>query len=226
MDRRSRRSYGLTMTKSPVKILLWAALIFYVVSMVGFSIGRGLITTDLFDTDFDPGTFDGRYADHWLMAALHIAPGALFLAAAPHQLSRRIRRQGLGRHRFVGRIAVVMGFVSALFALAFGALYPWGGWLQLSASVVFSLYMGIALIEAVRSVRSRDIQRHRRWMIRAVAVGSGVATIRLVLIFGEMLGFGTFDELFGPAFWVGFSINGAIAEAYLRRPARTSPALA
>lgn len=214
----------LAMPKSPVKLLFWVALISYVVAMVGASVGRGLITTDLLDTGFDPETFDGRYADHWLMAALHIAPGALFLLAAPHQLSTKVRRQNLGRHRQVGRVAFGMGLVSALFALAFGVLYPWGGWLQLSASVVFSLYMGYALIEAVRAVRSRDLQRHRPWMIRAVAVGSGVATIRLVLVFGEMLGFGTFDELFGPAFWIGFLINGGIAEIYLRRPARSSPA--
>ena len=84
--------------------------------------------------------------------------------------------------------------------------------------MVFGAYMGIALVAAVRAIRERDLVAHRRWMIRAFAVALGVATIRLILIAGEViLGLFEFDEGFGWSFWGGFLVNAVIAELWLRR---------
>ena len=57
---------------------------------------------------------------------------------------------------------------------------------------------------------------HRRWMIRAFAVGIAVGTIRIWL--GVFQGFGLldFEDSFAPAFWISFSLHVAAAELWLR----------
>ena len=162
--------------------------------------------------------FNTRYADEAILAYSHIISGLAYTVLAPFQLSRRMRRRNLGLHRRMGRFIVAAGLVSAATGLAFGVQYPWGGWAERSASVVFGIYMGVALLLAVRAARGRDMVTHRRWMIRAFAVALGVAMIRVILIFGEVvLGAFEFDEAFGWAFWGGFLLNAVVAELWLQR---------
>jgi predicted membrane metal-binding protein len=54
-------------------------------------------------------------------------------------------------------------------------------------------------------------------MIRALAVGLAVGTIRIWL--GVFVGFGLleFEDSFGPAFWISFSLHAVAAELWLRR---------
>ena len=81
---------------------------------------------------------------------------------------------------------------------------------------------------AVRAIRRDDIVHHRRWMIRAFAIGIGIGTT-IWLIF-EVTGLGSFESSFGPAFWISFSLHAAAAELWLRafpnppELARESPA--
>ena len=109
---------------------------------------------------------------------------------------------------------------------------PFGGWSETSATVVFGLWFLICLALAFAAVRRRDIAEHRRWMIRAFAVGTGIATIRLWV--GAFIGLhhaltaeppnGPVADTFGLAFWLGLTTNVAIGEWWLRRGSiRRSP---
>lgn len=60
---------------------------------------------------------------------------------------------------------------TGVFALILGGVFSFGGPPEASASVVFSLWLVVSVVLAVRAVRRGDIVRHRRWMIRAFAVG-------------------------------------------------------
>ena len=144
------------------------------VDVDNLSSGRTLPDTD----------FHRRYAEHPVLAYLHIGPGLAYLVVAPVQLSTTVRQRFRRAHRVAGRVAVGAGLVSALFGIVFGLLYPWGGALEASAATVFGAYMALALTEAVRRIRRRDVAGHRRWMIRAFAVSLGVATIRGIIGFG------------------------------------------
>jgi hypothetical protein len=66
-------------------------------------------------------------------------------------------------------------------------------------------------------IRAGDTVSHRRWMIRAFAIGLGVGTIRIWI--GLFQGFGLLDEVtsFGVAFWVAFTMHLIAAELWLRR---------
>ncbi len=202
----------------------WAISIFFVLSLFGFAIVRLITDTDNISSGAVLGDndFNKRYAEHPVPAYAHIIPGLIFIGLAPFQLWKGFRRRHLNAHRMMGRIAVVAGLISAVFAVVFGLLYPWGGRAEALASLVFGGYMAVALVLAVRNVKARNVAAHRRWMIRAFAVSLGVATIRVILVLGENLDLFVSDEAFGIAFWPGLMINAAAAELWLAMRFRTS----
>jgi hypothetical protein len=51
--------------------------------------------------------------------------------------------------------------------------------LETTAAVIFSLWFLACLTLAIRAIRGDDMVHHRRWMIRAFAVGVAVGTIRI-----------------------------------------------
>jgi uncharacterized membrane protein len=162
-------------------------------------------------------TYDVRFVQHHWLAYLHIGPGCLYLLGACLQLSYRFRSRHYTCHRRLGRVLVGSALLSGVFALVFGIFFPFGGIIQGTAAVVFGVWFIVCLILAVRAIRRDDMFHHRRWMIRAFAVGLAVGTIRIWL--GAFVGLGLleFEESFAPAFWISFSLHAAGAELWLRR---------
>jgi uncharacterized membrane protein len=160
--------------------------------------------------------FDRRYVAQPWLAYLHITPGVLYLLLAILQLTYRFRSRHYPTHRRLGRIAAGAALTSGVFALIFGGLFSFGGAPEASASVVFSVWLLISVVLAVRAIRRGDIVRHRRWMIRAFAVGAGVGTVRIWIGLFEGLGVLDFQSALGPAFWIGFSLHALAAELWLR----------
>jgi hypothetical protein len=206
------------MVESVIRRAAWAVLISCILIVTVFAGIRvsqdipAVVTGDLPATD----SFERRYAEHPGLAYAHILPGLVYLGIAPFQVSRRFRTHALRRHRRLGRIAIAAGLLTGGFAIAVGLVFPYGGAAEASASVVFGVYFLAALSMAYRAVRARDIDGHRRWMIRAFAVGTGVGTIRLVIGVSQAFGV-SFDEIFGPAFWVAFVLHATAAEVWLAR---------
>jgi uncharacterized membrane protein len=194
--------------------------------VVLFIVGR--LTTDI--PNLRAGTmpdepFARNYFLHPWPAYLHIAPGLVYLLGAPFQLSARFRRRHLALHRRMGRVLIACGAASVGMALFIGISHPFGGWSEGAATVVFGLWFLTCLAVAFAAVRRRDIAEHRRWMIRAFAVATGIATIRLWT--GAFIGLhhamtgaepnGPVADTFGLAFWLGLSTNVAVGEWWLRR---------
>ena len=92
----------------------------------------------------------------------------------------------------------------------------YGGLPEASAAVVFGLWFLTCLVLAVRAIRRDDIVHHRRWMIRAFAIGIGIGTTRIWLALFQVTGLASFESSFGPAFWISFSLHAAAAELWLR----------
>lgn len=163
-----------------------------------------------------PEEFDRRYVSHPWLAYLHIAPGVLYMLAAPLQLAYRFRRRHYTFHRRLGRLLASLAIVSGVFAVVFGGLFAFGGLLEASAAVVFGLWFLVCLGLAVGAIRRGDIVHHRRWMIRAFAIGVGVGTVRLWLGIFQATGLIDFQPSFGPAFWIGFALHALAAELWVR----------
>ena len=201
---------------------LWIALVVLLLVVVVFFALR--LVTDLPNilsgTVPDEESFEYRYATYPWLAYLHVVPGVIYLSLAPIQLWRGFRNRHLAWHRRIGRVALVAGLVSGVFAIAFGFFLSWGGTLQAAASVVFGVWFLFALVSAYRAIRRRDVTTHRRWMIRAFAVGLAVGTIRIWIGLFEAFGVFEIRQAFGVAFWISFLLHAAAAELYLRwRPA-------
>ena len=160
--------------------------------------------------------FDHRYVEQAWLAYLHIVPGVVYLFLAPLQLAYRIRSRHYTFHRRLGRVVATAGMISGVFALIFGGLFSFGGLSEASAAVVFGLWFLTCLVLAVRAIRRDDIVHHRRWMIRAFAIGIGIGTTRVWLALFEVTGLRSFESSFGPAFWISFSLHALIAELWIR----------
>ena len=160
--------------------------------------------------------FDRRYVAQPWVAYLHIVPGAVYLFLAPLQLAHRFRSRHYTAHRRLGRVLAGAGMLSGIFALIFGGLFSYGGLAEASATMVFGLWFLACLIRAIRAIRRDDIVQHRRWMIRAFAIGIGIGTIRIWLGIFQGSGLLDFASSFGPAFWISFSLHAAAAELWLR----------
>lgn len=164
-----------------------------------------------------PDSFELRYAENPLLFYAHILPGIAFMVIAPFQVAKRFRSGRIARHRRLGRVALGAGLVTGVFALLVGTLLPFGGVAEGSATVVFGVYFLVSLILAYQAVRAGQITEHRRWMIRAFAVGMAVGTIRILVGISEGFGILSFRDAFGVAFWIAFVIHAIAAEIWLTR---------
>jgi len=173
-------------------------------------------------TLFPPGAIeDARAVEQWFAAHAtltwaHIIPGSVFLALAPLQFVRGLRENHPSLHRWSGRALLLTALPTGLTGMLLQLRSPYGGALALSSILVAgSLFLGAAVV-AYQAIRRRDRERHREWMIRMLAVGLGVGTVRviaapLILLTGQRP-----LELMGVAFWLGFALPVAAAEWWIR----------
>jgi uncharacterized membrane protein len=165
---------------------------------------------------------DPRFTASPLPLVVHIVAAVVYAVFGAFQFSAGIRRRRPGWHRRVGRVLAALGLavaVSGLWMTLFYARKEGTGELLWVFRLLASTGMGAGIILGVAAVRERDIARHRAWMTRAYALGLGAGTQAFTVGFGEAA-FGTgvvrTDLMMGAA----WAINLAIAEWFIRRPAR------
>ena len=215
-------------TRPPRVAALAIAVTVLIAIVLGSALGR--LAADwprILDGTVPGDDYAQRYVAHPWLAYLHIAPGVIYLLGAPLQLTRRFRTRHYAVHRRLGRVLLSCAVLSGVLAMLFGLLYSWGGVLEASASLVFGAWFVACLVLAFRAIRAHDVIRHRRWMIRAFAVGVGIGTIRIWIgLFtaltisrnGGPEGLTLPDQLtFGLSFWLAFSMHIALGEWWLRR---------
>jgi uncharacterized membrane protein len=160
--------------------------------------------------------YDARFVRHPWLTYLHIGPGVLYMLGATLQLAYWFRRRHYSVHRRLGRIMLAAGLLTGASAVVIGLLFPFCGLAELAATVLFGAWFLACLVLAFRAIRVDDIVRHRRWMIRAFAIGVGVGTIRIWIAVFQLTGLLTFPAAFGPAFWISFTLHALAAELWLR----------
>jgi hypothetical protein len=154
---------------------------------------------------------DTTFASHTALTLAHIIPAAGFVILAVVVL---VRRSGRGR---LYRPFFVFGAITGITAYAMSA-YAIGGWIERSAVIAYDSWFLFALGRAYWFYLRKDHMRQRTWATRAVGILLGIATTRPVMgVFfaTSSLNHMTPNQLFGIAFWIGFSINAVIAELWL-----------
>ena len=169
-----------------------------------------------------PAVPDEFTALHYLATpipiVLHIVAGIIFNLLCPFQFVPAFRQRWPGWHRWSGRLLIIAGVLVGLTGLWMNHLFPqYGGVLKYPGIVVNSVGILISLGIALRVILAGDIQRHRIWMMRAVAFGLGPATQRLfILPFFFIYGLPN-DLVIGLVIWLGFLLNLAVVEWVLLR---------
>lgn len=158
---------------------------------------------------------EARFAEYSDLTWLHIIPGFLFMVLGPLQFVERIRSRFLWLHRWSGRLFVASSVVIGVTALVMGVVMPAGGVSETAATTFFAILFLFALGKAFLHIRRRELSRHRAWMIRTFAIGLAVATARPIVgmffIFSDL----SFQEFFGAALWLSFTLHLVLAEVWL-----------
>ena len=176
----------------------------------------------LVDDHYNPG-----FLEHPVVTRLHVGLGAAYLALALPQFAARLRARRPAWHRAVGRAAAAAGGVTGVTALVMMTLFPFAGPATFVVAGPFAVLFVFALARGVGLARQGRIALHREWMIRAFAIGTAIATMRLLfvpLLFG--LGEAT-DERARPlsvlCFALAFAAHAAVAEVWIRVSRRHRP---
>lgn len=177
-----------------------------------------------FNDPYNPG-----FLEHPNVVKMHAALGAVYLALAPFQFLVKVRSRWPGYHRAVGRLLTSIGLVIGLSAIFIGLVIPYSGLSEQVVIGVFGIFFVVSLANAFLSIRNRDIDRHREWMIRAFSIGLSVATMRLIFI-PALIIVGANDETARAlsifSFTISFALHATVAELWIRhtrhRPQQSS----
>lgn len=195
-----------------------------VVVLILLSIPIGLYAFGFQFAGIGSPEFHARFATSPVMAAFHVIGGGFALIAGGFQFSTRLRRRAPALHRWVGRfylMVVLFGAIggAALATIATGGLVARVGFFLLA---ILWLWSGTA---AYLAIRRRDIDTHRRWMVRNFALTFAAVTLRLHL---PMLQFGfgvPFDAAYPVVAWLAWVPNLVVAEWVIlaNRPRAATP---
>jgi uncharacterized membrane protein len=189
-------------------------------STVLATLGIALSIEHLLDDEhYNPG-----FHEFPVVTGVHVILGAAYLALAMPQFLAGVRARRPGLHRGIGRAAAAAGSVAGGAALVMMVLFPFSGGLTLLVAGPFACLFVLSLARGVWLARSGRYPEHREWMIRAFAIGTAIATMRLLFVpalfaFGEAT-----DErarwLSVVCFGTAFAVHSAVAELWIRATRR------
>ena len=196
--------------------LVWTGVI--VLALIGIAAAARRTLVLLFGIGTSPvtGALDAGFAQHPALTLVHILPGALFMVLGPLQFIPRIRARRLWLHRWIGRVFVATAYVVGISALAMSWQISIGGATETAATTTFGVLFLFCLTRAFWYIRHRRIQLHREWMLRAFAIGLGVAATRPIV--GAFFATRRYspEQFFGIAFWLGFALTALAGELWIR----------
>jgi uncharacterized membrane protein len=202
---------------------LWAIVFTLCGIAVAVAIRRLAVLADPSLNNASPAAaLDALFAAKAGLTRGHVIAGLALALFIPVQLSARVRDRSPSVHRWLGRTVIVVGIVVGVTGYAMVTV-PIGGWLEVSAIIVYGTALLAALLAGWRYVRHGDVTRHREWMLRALAIALGIATTRPVVgVFfatRALTGLSP-SQFFGPAFWIGFTTTALAGEWYIRNTRR------
>ncbi|WP_328653453.1 DUF2306 domain-containing protein [Micromonospora sp. NBC_00330] len=171
---------------------------------------------------------NARFVADPLPVVLHIVGAVVYTILGAFQFVPRLRRYSW--HRRAGRALVPCGLTVAFTGLWMAVAYDLpahDNGLLAGMRLVFGSAMAGAILLGLAAVLRRDIARHRRWMARGYAIGLGAGTQAFthapyLIATGEQPD----GNLRAGLVVAGWLINLAVAEWYLRHPARVVTAVA
>jgi hypothetical protein len=127
------------------------------------------------------GGANEKISEFPLIVNSHVLLGAVYLLMAPLQFSKTLRARSLNFHRWSERFLVSFGLVAESSALFMGIVIPFAGTPE-HLIIFFRLVVFAIANYELQNCPAEKIQLHREWMIRALALGLSIATMRLIFV--------------------------------------------
>jgi len=110
---------------------------------------------------------------------IHITGGMLALLTGPFQFIKKLRNKNLQLHRTLGKI-----YLGAILFLAgpsglLMAFYAEGGTIAVVGFAIMAVLWLITTYMAYESIRKKNIEAHKAWMVRSFALTFAAVTLRL-----------------------------------------------
>jgi hypothetical protein len=210
---------SILLAKNKARRMMWVALI--VLCVIGGAAVLRRMLALAYPAQSGPSQLvdlDALFAAKASLTLAHIVPALALMLLIPLQFSRRFRTRHLKAHRWIGRVIMVLGLIVGISGLAL-LKNPVGGAAEVTAILFFDTLFLVALTKAYVHARRRAIALHREWVIRAMSVAVGVATVRPIM--GAFFATATLTgmtphQFFGIAFWVGLTMTSMGGEGWIR----------
>jgi uncharacterized membrane protein len=110
---------------------------------------------------------------------IHITGGMLALLMGPFQFIKKLRNRNPKLHRTFGKIYLVAILFLAGPSGLFMAFYAEGGGIAVLGFAIMALLWLITTYMAYETIRKRNIEAHKAWMVRSFALTFAAVTLRL-----------------------------------------------
>lgn len=132
------------------------------------------------------------------------------------QFSKRIRGKRLKLHRLLGKIYVVSVLLSSVAGL-YVAVFANGGIVSQIGFSFLAIGWFYTTLNAYTTIKKKDVNSHRKWMIRSYALTLAAVTLRLWMpTLPSLLGISS-EGAYVIIAWLCWVPNIIIAEIYIRR---------
>lgn len=207
--------------RRPIGAPLWLRIGFWICTVIAVAaVVRRIVALMLPSSSGPPEMvqLDHLFSSHAILTLAHILPALAFVVLAPFALSQRFVRIAWPE-RWLFPLGAWVGL--SAYAMSVDSI---GGWIERSAVLFYDSLFLYSLLRAWRFKQRGQTVLKAEWLCRAIGILLGIATTRPVM--GVFFATSAATHLvprqfFGVAFWIGFSINWMVVEAWIRHRDRT-----
>lgn len=146
---------------------------------------------------------------------VHVIAGMAVILVGPFQFLKFFRNRFLKWHRMAGKIYAYGILVLAAPSGLIMAFYAEGGFWSTVAFAVMSLLWFVTTLMAVVSIRRRNVEAHRIWMMRSYALSFAAVTLRLLVPLLSLYIHNNEDLITVSTAWLSWLLNLLVAEGMI-----------
>ncbi|MGB8956211.1 MAG: DUF2306 domain-containing protein [Tumebacillaceae bacterium] len=146
---------------------------------------------------------------------IHIVLAVITLIAGPLGFVKKFRVRRAALHRTVGKIYIGAVTLNVLVAL-YLAFFATGGWLGTIGFLLLNAVWLYTTMMAYRMIRRKEVEEHRKWMVRSYSVTLANVTLNIMLnIMNNGVGL-EYVTAYLIALWSCWLINMGVAEVLMK----------
>ena len=181
-------------------------------------------TTKNFGYDANFSKFLAHKTGEWnetlwpVFVRIHIVLAVVTLIAGPLGFVKRFRVRRAGLHRTPHSATVPEGGAVTLNVLValYLAFYATGGWIGTTGFLLLNAVWLYTTMMAYRTIRRKQVEEHRRWMVRSYSVTLANLTLNVMLtIMNTGVGL-EYVTAYLIALWTCWLINMGVAEVLMK----------